>query len=94
MSPLDIYPKILDFKPHVVKSIEIELSRNSIQPLIITKGIDYSPLTSEYDSRSNREITRSYGRLLIELSQFTPDGIGFFCGHWKIFIYNILIFNI
>jgi len=38
MSPLDIYPKILNFTPYVIKSIDIELTRNSIQPLIATKG--------------------------------------------------------
>ncbi len=42
MSPLEIYPKMLDFKPYLCKSIDIELSRNSISPLIITKGIDFS----------------------------------------------------
>ena len=40
MSPLDIYPKILDFVPFVNKSIDIELSRNSINPIFITKGED------------------------------------------------------
>lgn len=30
MSPIEMYPKILDFKPVVAKSIEIELSRNAI----------------------------------------------------------------
>lgn len=75
MSPLEIYPKILNFKPFLNISIEIELSRNSIQPIIITKGIDYSWLSSEYDSRNNREISKSYGRLLIDLSSFVPDGI-------------------
>ena len=40
MSPLEIYPKILDFKPTVLKSIDIELTRNSINPIFITRGID------------------------------------------------------
>lgn len=75
MSPLEIYPKMLNFKPLVNKSIEIELSRNSICPIIPTKGIDYSPLSSEYESRNNREITRSYGQMLIEMCGFVPDGI-------------------
>ena len=30
MSPISIYPKILDFKPFISKSIPITLSRNSI----------------------------------------------------------------
>lgn len=36
MSPLDIYPKILNFKPFTIKSIDIELTRNSISPIIVT----------------------------------------------------------
>lgn len=40
MSPLDIYPKILNFTPYTNKSIDIELTRNSISPIIITKGED------------------------------------------------------
>ena len=35
-----MYPKLLDFKPLIMKSIEISLSRNSINPLIISKGSD------------------------------------------------------
>jgi len=75
MSPIEIYPKILNFKPFLNVSIEIELSRNSIQPIIITKGIDYSWLSSAYDSRNDREISKSYGRLLVDLSTIVPDGI-------------------
>lgn len=30
MSPIEMYPKLLDFKPVVAKSIDIDLSRNSI----------------------------------------------------------------
>ncbi|EAS01088.2 DNA repair helicase (macronuclear) [Tetrahymena thermophila SB210] len=75
MSPLDIYPKILNFNPYTVKSIDIELTRNSIQPLIATKGIDFTQLSSEYEARANMTVTRSYGSLLIDLSKFVPDGI-------------------
>ena len=39
MSPMDMYPKILDFKPVVAQSLDITL-RNCISPLIITKGAD------------------------------------------------------
>lgn len=40
MSPLEIYPKILDFKPVVCTSINIDLVRNSICPLIVTMAED------------------------------------------------------
>ena len=35
-----------------MKSIEILLTRNSIMPIIISKGSDNSPLSSDYESRS------------------------------------------
>ena len=40
MSPLDIYPRILDFKPVVCTSIDIDLVRNSISPIIVTMAED------------------------------------------------------
>ena len=40
MSPIDIYAKILNFKPFITKSIPITLSRNSIQPLVVSRGTD------------------------------------------------------
>ncbi len=43
MSPLDMYPRILNFKPLVSKSIDIKLSRNAINPIIVTKGVDQVP---------------------------------------------------
>ena len=39
MSPMEMYPKILDFKPVVAQSLDITL-RNCINPLIISKGSD------------------------------------------------------
>jgi DNA excision repair protein ERCC-2 len=40
ISPMEIYPKILDFKPKLMKDFNIELPRNAISPLVITKGAD------------------------------------------------------
>jgi DNA excision repair protein ERCC-2 len=39
MSPMEMYTKILDFKPTFMKSIDITL-RNCISPLMITRGFD------------------------------------------------------
>jgi DNA excision repair protein ERCC-2 len=51
----------------IAKSIEIDLSRNSISPLIVTKGLDYTSLSTDYENRSKIEVTRAYGNLLIEM---------------------------
>lgn len=40
ISPIDIYPKILNFQPKVTKAFNIVLPRNAISPLIVTKGVD------------------------------------------------------
>jgi DNA excision repair protein ERCC-2 len=75
MSPLEMYPKMLNFKPKIVESINIDLARNSINPLIVTKGLEHLELSSEYTARGNIEITKSFGSMLIELCTFVPDGI-------------------
>lgn len=40
ISPLDMYQKILNFKPVIAKAFDIQLPRNAIRPLIVTKGVD------------------------------------------------------
>ena len=40
ISPMDIYPRILNFKPKLMKAFNIRLPRNAIQPMILTKGAD------------------------------------------------------
>ena len=37
---MEIYPKILNFRPKLIKAFKISLPRNAIQPLILTKGAD------------------------------------------------------
>lgn len=46
ISPIELYPKLLNFQPIVLKSIDIELTRNSIQPMIISNTIDNTPISS------------------------------------------------
>lgn len=50
LSPIEMYPKILDFVP--VKSVEINttLASNRISPLIITKGSDQMTLAMETET--------------------------------------------
>jgi len=74
MSPMEMYTKILDFQPMFMKSFDITL-RNCISPLIITRGHDHGELSSQFATRNDNEVMRNYGRLLIEFSAITPDGI-------------------
>ncbi|KMV65916.1 Rad3-like DNA repair helicase [Encephalitozoon cuniculi EcunIII-L] len=49
MSPIDMYPKILNFVPSRIAEIGATLDRNSISPLIITKGNDQMTLRALSD---------------------------------------------
>lgn len=83
ISPLELYPKLLNFKPVTLKSIDIELTRNSIQPMIIASTTDSTPISSEYVSRSNRAVTRNFANLLLSLCDVVPDGILCFFPSYK-----------
>lgn len=37
---MEIYPKMLNFTPRVMRAFKIHLARNAIYPLIMTKGAD------------------------------------------------------
>lgn len=68
ISPLEIYPKILQFTPKLSRAFSAELPRNAIQPLVITKGPDMVQVSSKFDERENVGVVRNYGNLLLELS--------------------------
>ena len=95
ISPLDIYPKILDFKPKVVKAFDIELPsfRNSIHPIIVTKGVDQMMISSKFEERENQGNIRNYGSLIVELSQIVPDGIVCFFTSYKYMEHMIVQWN-
>ncbi|KAH9392652.1 General transcription and DNA repair factor IIH helicase subunit XPD [Tyrophagus putrescentiae] len=75
LSPLEMYPKMLDFTPVVAATFTMTLSRQCILPLIVTKGNDQVPMTSKFESRNDASVIRNYGALLVELSAVVPDGI-------------------
>ena len=90
ISPIDMYAKILNFKPQIVKAFDIQLPRNAIRPLIVTKGLDQTPITSKFDERDNKGNIKNQGRLLVELSQIVPDGIVVFFTSYK-YMENIIL---
>lgn len=75
LSPMEMYAKILGIKPYRMVSVEPNWLRNSINPLIISKASDQSPLTSEFIQRGNTLVSRNYGELLLDLAKYVPDGI-------------------
>ncbi|KAK2197141.1 bifunctional RAD3-XPD family/Helical and beta-bridge domain/ATP-dependent helicase [Babesia duncani] len=75
ISPLDFYPKILDFEPHVTQSLPMSLDRDCICPIIVSKGANQVQMSTRFDMRSDVTVLRNYGTLLIELCRHIPDGV-------------------
>ncbi|KAH6925385.1 hypothetical protein HPB50_004512 [Hyalomma asiaticum] len=75
LSPVEMYPKILDFRPVVSASLSITLARPSICPLIVSKGSDQVALSSRFETREEVSVIRNYGALLVELASCVPDGL-------------------
>ncbi|KAH9260010.1 hypothetical protein BASA81_001782 [Batrachochytrium salamandrivorans] len=82
LSPLDLYPKLLDFQPKVSVSLPMSISRNLIFPVVVSRGSDQSAVTSEFAYRDDPNTNRNYGQLLIEIASTVPDGVvGFFTSY-------------
>lgn len=75
LSPLDMYPKILDFEPAVMASLSMTLARPCVSPLIVTKGNDQVEMTSRFESREDPAVIRNYGNLVLEVASIVPDGM-------------------
>ena len=75
LSPLEMYPQLLDFAPALMKSFPMTLSRQSVEPLIVTRGNDQVSVSSRFSVRNDPAVVRNYGLLLIDLAKVTPDGL-------------------
>ncbi|THG97757.1 hypothetical protein EW026_g4301 [Hermanssonia centrifuga] len=75
ISPLDMYPKMLQFTPVVQESYSMTLARNSFLPLVITRGSDQVAISSRFEVRNDPAVVRNFGSILIEYSKIVPDGI-------------------
>jgi DNA excision repair protein ERCC-2 len=75
ISPLEMYPKMLQFTPVVQESYSMTLARRSFLPMIVTRGSDQAQISSGFQIRNEPGVVRNYGNLLMELSKITPDGM-------------------
>lgn len=75
LSPLSMYPKILDFRPVIAVSFTMTLARQCICPMVVTKGNDQVSMSSQFEVRNDLAVIRNYGHLLIEMATSVPDGI-------------------
>lgn len=75
LSPLDMYPKILDFRPVITTSLTMTLARQCIFPMIVAKGNDQVSMSSKFESRNDIAVIRNFGILLVEMAGVVPDGL-------------------
>ncbi|KUJ23099.1 DNA repair helicase [Mollisia scopiformis] len=75
ISPLEMYPKMLNFTTVVQESYPMTLARRSFLPMIVTRGSDQVHISSGFQVRNEPSVVRNYGHLLTELSKVTPDGM-------------------
>ncbi|RMZ89543.1 hypothetical protein DV736_g3225, partial [Chaetothyriales sp. CBS 134916] len=75
ISPLDMYPKMLNFSTVLQESYPMSLTRKSFLPMIVTRGSDQQPITSSFQHRADPGVVRNYGALLYEFAKITPDGL-------------------
>ncbi|XP_018085549.1 general transcription and DNA repair factor IIH helicase subunit XPD isoform X1 [Xenopus laevis] len=82
LSPLDIYPKILDFRPVTMATFTMTLARVCLCPMVVGRGNDQVAMSSKFETREDLAVMRNYGNLLLEMSAVVPDGIvGFFTSY-------------
>ncbi|PKA64061.1 DNA repair helicase UVH6 [Apostasia shenzhenica] len=75
LSPIDLYPRLLNFNPVISRSFRMSLTRDCICPMVLTRGSDQLPVSTKFDMRSDPGVVRNYGRLLLEMVAAVPDGI-------------------
>lgn len=75
LSPIEMYPRILDFRPVTTSSYTMTLARECILPMIVARGSDQVSISSKYETRDDIAVIRNYGSLLADLAAVVPDGM-------------------
>jgi len=75
LSPLEMYPRMLNFQPVLSKRFPMTLNSPCIAPLIVCRGQDQGTLTSKFQARDDPSVIRNYGNLLVEVVSCVPDGV-------------------
>jgi DNA excision repair protein ERCC-2 len=56
LSPLDLYPRLLNFNPVILQSFQMTLTRDCICPLVVTRGADQLPVATNFDERGKDNV--------------------------------------
>ena len=75
LSPLDMYPRILDFKPCVSRSLRMSIERQNIFPCVVARAADQTALSSKFERREDGGVIAGYGRLVVDVCATVPDGV-------------------
>jgi len=75
LSPIDLYPKLLQFEPCISASFNMSTFRPCIHPLVITRGSDQLPVSTKFQDRGDMGVVRNYGTMMVELCSTIPDGV-------------------
>jgi DNA excision repair protein ERCC-2 len=75
LSPIELYPKLLQFQPCVVESFNMSTFRPCIRPLMICRGSDQLAVSTRFEDRGDISVVRNYGSMLVELCAVIPDGV-------------------
>ncbi|KAF8064487.1 hypothetical protein HT031_003286 [Scenedesmus sp. PABB004] len=85
LSPLPLYPRILDFHPVAIASLNMTLTRDCLCPVVLTRGTDQAAqrtraapqtaVSTRYEQRLEEGNLRNYGRMVVELAGAVPDGM-------------------
>lgn len=75
LSPIDLYPKLLQFEPCISTSFNMSTFRPCIHPLVITRGSDQLPVSTKFQDRGDMGVVRNYGTMMVELCSTIPDGV-------------------
>ena len=65
LSPIDMYPRLLDFQPVVMTSLSLSMARPAICPMVVARGNDQVTISSKYEEREDPAVLRNYGNLLV-----------------------------
>lgn len=75
ISPLEMYPKMLNFNTVVQESYSMTLARRSFLPMVVTRGSDQASMSTSFQVRNEPSVVRNFGNLLTEFAKITPDGM-------------------
>ncbi|KAI9310728.1 hypothetical protein BX666DRAFT_1869134 [Dichotomocladium elegans] len=75
LSPMDMYPKMLNFEAVVQESYSMTLTRNCFLPMVITRGSDQVAVSSKFEVRNDPAVVRNFGQIMVEFSKIVPDGM-------------------